>query len=147
MPKGQRAAPFTKENAAENGRKGGQKSGRVRRIKKTAKEIAEQIMFTPITDQAKINRMVKAGIIEKPQSDKERREITRMVAAVGNMYKLATSTDPFAARSSVEAFKVLLSILEPKDEEDKSAVSAPAFIPTPDITVPEPPREDEEEQV
>ena len=146
MPKGQRAAPFTKENAAENGRKGGQKSGRVRRIKKTAKEIAEQIMFTPITDQAKINRMVKAGIIEKPQSDKERREITRMVAAVGNMYKLATSTDPFVARSSVEAFKVLLSILEPKDEEVSATNAPPAFIPTPDITVPEPPREDEEER-
>ena len=146
MPKGQRAAPFTKENAAENGRKGGQKSGRVRRIKKTAKEIAEQIMFAPITDQAKINRMVKAGIIEKPQSDKERREITRMVAAVGNMYKLATSTDPFVARSSVEAFKVLLSIMEPKDEEVSATNAPPAFIPAPDITVPEPPREDEEEQ-
>ena len=146
MPKGQRAAPFTKENAAENGRKGGQKSGRVRRIKRTAREIAEQIMFTPITDEEKIRSLVKAGIIEEPRSDKERREITRMVAAVGNMYKLATTTDPFTARASVEAFKVILSILEPKDEEEKSVASAPAFIPTPDITMPEPPREDEKEQ-
>lgn len=143
MPKGQRAAPFTKENAAENGRKGGQKSGRVRRIKKTAKEIAEQIMFAPITDQAKINRMVKAGIIEEPRTDKERREITRMVVAVGNMYKLATTNDPFTARASVEAFKVLHAILEPK-EEVGGGTTAPAFIPAPEIDVPEPPEEDAE---
>lgn len=146
MPKGQRAAPFTKENAAENGRKGGQKSGRVRRIKRTAREVAEMIMYAPVTDDEKIRRMVEAGIIEEPTSKKERREITRMVAAVGNMYKLASTNDPFTARASVEAFKVLLSILEPKDEEVSATNAPPAFIPAPDITVPEPPREDEEER-
>lgn len=146
MPKGQRAAPFTKENAAENGRKGGQKSGRVRRIKKTAKEITEQIMFTPITDEEKIRSLVNAGIIEEPQSDRERKAITRMMAAIGNMYALASSPSPETARASVEAFKVLLSILEPKDEEVSATNAPPAFIPAPDITVPEPPREDEEER-
>ena len=146
MPKGQRAEPFTKENAAENGRKGGQKSGRVRRIKKTAKEIAEQIMFAPITAEEKIQYLVNEGIVEKPQSERERKAITRMVMAVGNMYALASSPNPDTARASVEAFKVLLSILEPKDEEASATNAPPAFIPAPDITMPEPPREDEEEQ-
>ena len=144
MPKGERAAPFTKENAAENGRKGGQKSGRVRRIKRTAREVAETIMYAPITDDEKIRRMVEAGVIEEPTSKKERREITRMVAAVGRMYELTVSRDPDVARASVEAFKVLHAILEPK-EEVGGGTTAPAFIPAPEIDVPEPPEEDAEE--
>lgn len=143
MPKGERAAPFTKENAAEYGRRGGERSGRVRRIKRTAREVAEMIMYAPVTDDEKIRRMVEAGIIEEPTSKKERREITRMVAAVGRMYELTVSRNPDVARASVEAFKVLIQLLEPK-EEVGDGTTAPAFIPAPEIDVPEPPEEDAE---
>lgn len=54
----------SKEEARENGRKGGIESGKVRRRKKTLRENMEMILSLPVADVTQLREAVKMGLDE-----------------------------------------------------------------------------------
>lgn len=126
MANEQNLIPFTsnqsREEAERNGRKGGQKSGEVRRQRKAMKEQMEMLLSLPFKQRDQLNFIKELGINED--------EIDNQMALIVAMYGKALKGD-------VQAFNTIREVTQddktnnncnrveiindlPEDDEDES---------------------------
>ena len=97
----------SKEEVRQLASRGGKKSGKVRKAKKTMKEYAELLMGLDVTDSRKLNSMAKAGIPAEACDNK--------MLLVFALLKTAQSGD-------VQAAKEIRSILGEDKTQDMTAM-------------------------
>ncbi len=76
---GNPSTQFNKENASENGRKGGKASGESKRRKKTMQELAKMIANAPIESKANKKALEKLGVADE--------DLTNNAMVVQALYK------------------------------------------------------------
>lgn len=82
------------EEAARNGRKGGQASGAARRRKKSLKEAADLYLSLPVTDKRRLNKLKRR--------DLDPGDIDNQMAMVVGLVEAATCGDARAAKVVLE---------------------------------------------
>ena len=105
----------SREEAAENGRKGGIESGKSRRRKRSLKEAADLYLAMPVTDTRKWNQLALDGV--------EIEDIDNQMAVIAGLSKRAQDGDAKAA-------KVLVDIIGKEDDlaEDEKPYELPARV-------------------
>lgn len=97
----------SQSEARENGRKGGQKSGEVRRKRKAMKEQMEILLSLPFKQTKQLNFMKELGI--------EENEIDNQMALIVAMYGKALKGD-------VQAFNIIREVVQDEkkiEDEDR----------------------------
>lgn len=95
--------PFTKENAKENGRKGGIMSAKKRAMRKTIKNELEMLMEFSSLDAEKERELIEIGINEN--------EINNQTILIYSIFKRALDGD-------MKASKLLIDILNDIPSKD-----------------------------
>lgn len=115
MANEQNLIPFTseqnREEAKKNGRKGGIKSGQVRRQRKAMKEQAELLLSLPFNLKDRKGNELKE-VLEKMGIDKE--NIDNQMAMIVALWKTALGT----GRNQVSAVQELRDIIGEKEEKE-----------------------------
>ena len=94
LENGKRTQFRSGEEAARNGKKGGEASGESRRRKKSMKEAADLFLSLPVADKRKKNAMIRYGLSED--------DIDYQMAIVVGMAKRAIAGDARAAKVITE---------------------------------------------
>lgn len=84
----------SKEEARERGRKGGIKSGQVRKANKTAQQIATMLINTKVTSEQTLKQLEKLGI--------ERNDATLLTTMIAGMISKASKGDAKAFSTVME---------------------------------------------
>lgn len=100
-----KAENLTSEQLRERARKGGIKSGKVRRQRKAMKEQMEMLLSLPVKS-SKIKEQLKSLGIEED-------EIDNQMALIVSLYQTAIK----GGKNSVNAFNTIMEMTEKKDKE------------------------------
>lgn len=111
LENGKRTQFRSGEEAARNGKKGGEASGESRRRKKSMKEAADLFLSLPVADKRKKNAMIRYGLSED--------DIDYQMAIVVSMAKRAIAGDARAAKVITEMLDGDKGTEENKEALDK----------------------------
>lgn len=102
--------------AVENGKKGGLKSGEVRRKRKAMKEQMEMLLTLPLKNTKLKKQLQEIGINEK--------EIDNQMALIVSLYQTALR----GGSNSVQAFSYIQELVEKKEENKTDLNSAKEIL-------------------
>lgn len=133
---GQRAEPFTAENAAAKGAAGGKKSGEVRRAKKALREWAEELLNTPVTDEKLLKKYAEMGVTirETPAGNKKvkvkasgkQEDVTHGMLMTLAMIKMAEAGK---GKDAVSAYNALAAVTQGGEDHVSSGMTGVVMLP------------------
>lgn len=102
--------------AVENGKKGGKKSGEVRRKRKAMKEQMEMLLTLPLKNTKLKNHLQEIGINEE--------EINNQMALIVSLYQTALK----GGTNSIQAFNTIMEVVNEKQNKDNTNQSLAEII-------------------
>lgn len=129
--KGKRHPPYTTEEAAKYGSKGGKSAKKSRETVSLLSDLAQQILSAPCTSQSILAALREAGL--DVGKGRKVNKVSHGVAVTANIIRLAESDDPRVANAAVRAYVALCELerrqAETSQAADMSAAGGVVILP------------------